>query len=78
VDLLWEGERTVTYRATRLSTANTHGAGDTYSAAALVYLAHGLDLATAVANAHAFVQSAIRRSADWQLGAGHGPIGVGW
>jgi hydroxymethylpyrimidine/phosphomethylpyrimidine kinase len=77
VDLLWDGEHASSYRAKRLDTENTHGAGDAYAAAALTYLAAGADLASAVARAHAFVQAGIRRGADWRLGAGHGPIGVG-
>ncbi len=74
VDLLQAEAAPQTWRARRLATANTHGAGDTYAAACATFLAAGADLATAVARAHAFVQAAIAAGAAWQLGAGHGPV----
>lgn len=73
-DLLAGDAGLVTLPATRLPTANTHGSGDTLSAAIAAHLARGMRLPTAVRRAHAFTQRAIARSASWHLGAGHGPV----
>jgi hydroxymethylpyrimidine/phosphomethylpyrimidine kinase len=74
VDLLFDGERDHIRRVPRLETANTHGSGDTLSAAAAAYLAKGQGMVTTVAQAQQFTHAAIQRGADWQMGAGHGPV----
>jgi len=58
----------------RVETTNTHGSGDTLSAAAAVFLAQGLEMGEALGRAHEFVRGAIVAAADWQLGMGHGPV----
>ncbi len=72
VDLLWDGERELSWRRTRLDTPHTHGTGCTLSAAATAGLARGLPLAEAVDHAVGFVSRAIRTAPG--LGSGHGPI----
>lgn len=62
-------------RAPRIDTINTHGSGDTLSAALAAYLGQGQALDSAVAQAHQFTQNAIAISAEWRLGSGHGPLG---
>lgn len=74
VDLFFAGQQIALLDAERLETANTHGAGDTLSAAVCAFLAQGMDMATAVAHAHAFTQRAIHRAAAWQMGQGHGSV----
>jgi hydroxymethylpyrimidine/phosphomethylpyrimidine kinase len=75
VDLLFDGQQEYIRRVPRLETANTHGSGDTLSAAAAAFLARGeAEVASAVAQAQQFTHQAIRRGADWQIGAGHGPV----
>ncbi|MBK9050223.1 MAG: bifunctional hydroxymethylpyrimidine kinase/phosphomethylpyrimidine kinase [Chloroflexi bacterium] len=58
----------------RVETTNTHGSGDTLSAAAVVFLAQGLEMGEALWRAHEFVRGAIVAAADWHLGTGHGPV----
>ena len=75
VDVVWdaaEGEL-LELRAPRLHTSSTHGTGCTLSAAITAFLARGATPLDAVASAHAFLQTALRRAPG--LGAGHGPLG---
>ncbi len=74
IDLLFDGEREHIRRVPRLATANTHGSGDTLSAAVAAYLAQGATMASAVAQAQQLTRQAIERGALWQMGAGHGPV----
>lgn len=74
VDLLVTGATTRAFAVNAIETSNTHGSGDTLSAATAAFLASGLDLETAVAQARQFTHAAIARAATWRLGAGHGPL----
>ncbi len=74
VDWLVSGATAVAFPVDAIATPNTHGSGDTLSAAIAAYLASGLDLETAVARARQFTHAAIARAATWRLGAGHGPL----
>lgn len=76
VDVLFDGRDCHHFPAARIRTNNTHGSGDAFSAAITVFLAQGVDLATAVQQARQFVQKAIATAVDWRLGAGHGPIAI--
>lgn len=62
------------HEAPRLSTRNTHGTGCTLSAAIAAGLASGLTVRQAVAEAHAYLQHAIRAADTLQVGQGHGPV----
>lgn len=57
-----------------IDTANTHGSGDTLSAAICAFLARGFKMVEAVENAHRYTHKAIRNAAEWRLGRGHGPV----
>lgn len=74
VDLLCSGADVRELRTPFVETANTHGAGDTLSAAAAAFLAAGMGVETAAARAHACAARAVRQAAAWQLGQGHGPV----
>jgi hydroxymethylpyrimidine/phosphomethylpyrimidine kinase len=74
VDLFFDGEKMVRLETAVLDTRNTHGAGDTLSAAVCAYLARGDDMETAVRQAHQFTATAIQNAATWQFCTGHGPI----
>lgn len=74
VDVVWDGSRTTELRAGRLTTANTHGTGCTFSAAIAAQLALGKSHAIAVAAAKDYVTRAIDGAKRWELGAGHGPL----
>lgn len=74
VDVFYDGYSFHELRSPHIDTINTHGAGDTLSAAAAAFLAQGADVETAVRRAHAFTHRAIARAANWRLGGGHGPL----
>lgn len=76
VDLLFDGQSFTEFRQPLIETENTHGAGDTLSAAICAFLAQGVEMKTAVAQAQQFTHRAIQRAAHWQLGGGHGPLGI--
>ncbi|MBP6016136.1 MAG: bifunctional hydroxymethylpyrimidine kinase/phosphomethylpyrimidine kinase [Candidatus Promineofilum sp.] len=77
VDVYGAGDRRVELPQPRLDTINTHGSGDTLSAAICAYRAQGHDCLEAIRRAQTFTHAAIRRGAAWRLGAGHGPLGYG-
>ena len=60
--------------APRLNTVNTHGTGCTLSSAIAAGLGRGLDMASAVTAAHAYLQGAIKAADDLHVGSGHGPV----
>jgi hydroxymethylpyrimidine/phosphomethylpyrimidine kinase len=74
LDLLYDGQQFTWFRSPYLDTPNTHGSGDTLSAAITAYLAQGMETVAAVHHAHYFTTTAIQAAAFWQLGAGHGPL----
>ncbi|MDL2243191.1 bifunctional hydroxymethylpyrimidine kinase/phosphomethylpyrimidine kinase [Bacteroidales bacterium OttesenSCG-928-K03] len=58
----------------RLYTKNTHGTGCTFSSALASFLAHGLDLESAVEKAKDYIYNAIEAGAKYSIGHGHGPV----
>jgi len=62
VDVLYDGETFELLESERIETANTHGAGCTYSAAITAELAKGKSVREAVHTAKAFITEAIRHS----------------
>jgi hydroxymethylpyrimidine/phosphomethylpyrimidine kinase len=75
-DLLYDGERAVTFRAARAPTEHTHGSGDTLAAAIASSLARGRPVEEAVADGKRFITGAVAGS--FPLGAGLGPVGHFW
>jgi len=74
LDVLHAADGLMHLEATRLDTRNTHGTGCTLSSSIAAGLAKGLPLPTAVQQAHAYLQAAIRAADDLTIGAGHGPV----
>ena len=74
VDLLFDGQTFTDFRQPHIETQNTHGSGDTFSAAICAFLAQGITMETAVAQAQQFTHRAIQQAANWRLGGGHGPL----
>jgi hydroxymethylpyrimidine/phosphomethylpyrimidine kinase len=72
VDVLFDGERIVELPARRVHTKNTHGTGCTYASAIAAYLARGLSVEEAVAQAKVYLTAAIEQAYD--VGRGHGPV----
>lgn len=73
-DLFFDRGQVQIWRAPTLETTNTHGSGDTLSAAIAAGLAQGAPLQEAIARARAYTQAALRGGSTWRLGAGHGPL----
>lgn len=67
-------------RAPRVETTNDHGTGCSFAAATAALLARGEAVPAALDGAKQFVHQGLLSSADWKLGAGHGPVGKlgGW
>ena len=74
VDILVEPNAIARLAAERIATQNTHGTGCTLSSAIAAGLAKGLDLATSVREAKAYVTAAIAASDRIAIGHGHGPV----
>jgi len=62
-------------RMPRVATTNDHGTGCTFAAATAALLARGVPVLEALRTAKQFVHDGLMSSADWRLGAGHGPVG---
>jgi hydroxymethylpyrimidine kinase/phosphomethylpyrimidine kinase len=78
-DVVAGPEGTVVLPGERIATGNDHGTGCSLSAAVAAHLALGLDVPEALALAKQFVARALAGGADWELGAGHGPLDhFGW
>ena len=73
-DVLYDGTTVTMLTAEWVDTPNTHGTGCSLSAAIAAKLASGADVATAVAEAKAYVHRALAGAAGWRLGKGHGPL----
>ncbi len=80
VDVIWCAGEVIELRRPRLATVNDHGSGDSLSAALAVALAEpGRSVVDAGRRAIDFVADALRGSAGWRIGAGHGPLDqLGW
>ena len=74
IDLFFDGAQMVRLETAVLDTQNTHGSGDTLSAAVCAFLARGDGMETAVRQAHQFTATAIQNAATWQFSTGHGPV----
>jgi len=74
VDLYFDGTNHMLLASAWIETRNTHGSGDTLSAAVCAFLAKGYDFKSSVRRAHGFTYDAIGRAATWRLGNGHGPL----
>jgi hydroxymethylpyrimidine/phosphomethylpyrimidine kinase len=75
IDVYSDGDKLTELPQPLIDTLNTHGSGDTLSAAICAFVAMGNDWLEAIRRAQAYTHEAIRRGAKWRLGAGHGPLG---
>lgn len=76
-----QGQSPVQYlrlQSQRIATHNGHGTGCTLSSAIASYLALGLPLTEAVAEARSYILGAIAAGADVHTGRGHGPLNHGY
>ncbi len=58
----------------KVDTPNTHGTGCTLSSAIAAHLAKGLSLLQSVVAAKEYMNGAIARGAEFEIGHGHGPV----
>mgnify|MGYP000011278950 FL=1 len=66
--------RTEVYEHATIETRNTHGTGCTLSSAIASFLARGLDMCQAIAQAKDYLSQAIEAGKDVVIGKGHGPV----
>jgi hydroxymethylpyrimidine/phosphomethylpyrimidine kinase len=79
IDVLCHDGVVSVLRGARVSTANNHGSGCTFSAAIAVRLAAGDDVPAAVRHAKRYVTGALRGGRRWRIGGGPGPLDhFGW
>jgi len=73
-DLLYVEGEFHWFSGQRVNTKNTHGTGCTLSSAIASYLALGHSLTSAVKEAKHYIQLAIEKSDELQVGRGNGPV----
>lgn len=76
VDVHFDGDTFTEHTGPRFATGNTHGGGDTMSAAIAAALAKGQSPAEAIAFGKRLIVESVRHS--YPLGAGHGPVSPLW
>jgi len=69
-----ETDEIITLSSNRISTRNTHGTGCTLSSAIASMLAQGLPLNEAIREAKNYINEAIIKGAEYEIGKGHGPV----
>ena len=69
-----ETDEIITLSSNRISTRNTHGTGCTLSSAIASMLAQGLPLNEAIREAKNYINEAIVKGAEYEIGKGHGPV----
>ena len=72
LDVLFDGSGFIEFTEERIDTTSNHGTGCTLASSIAANLAKGEDLPIAVANAKAYVTSAMRAAVP--IGKGHGPL----
>lgn len=80
IDILYNAEtdEIIELKSNRFQTKNTHGTGCTLSSALASYLAQGMSLNEATTSAKNYINSAITNGAEYEIGAGHGPVHHFW
>ncbi|PIE43964.1 MAG: bifunctional hydroxymethylpyrimidine kinase/phosphomethylpyrimidine kinase [Gammaproteobacteria bacterium] len=76
VDVFYNAEKdeTIELVSQRVHSNNTHGTGCTLSSALAANLAQNIELTQAAEAAKKYVNEAIIQGAEYQIGAGHGPV----
>ena len=69
-----ETDEIITLSSNRISTRNTHGTGCTLSSAIASMLAQRLPLNEAIREAKNYINEAIIKGAEYEIGKGHGPV----
>lgn len=69
-----ENDEIIELPSARIHTRNTHGTGCTLSSAIASFLAHGLPMNEAIKLAKDYINQAITKGADYEIGKGCGPV----
>ncbi len=74
IDLFYDGSTFRAYSAPRIPAKNTHGTGCTLASAIAANLVKGLPMQDAIVQAKIYLQGAIERAGELDIGAGAGPL----
>lgn len=76
IDIFYNAEtdETIELKSNRVNTKNTHGTGCTLSSSMAAFLALGFDLNEAAKRAKNYINNAIIKGKDYEIGEGHGPV----
>lgn len=76
IDIFYNAETSeiIELRSQRIATRNTHGTGCTFSSAVASFLAHNLPMSDAVRQAKEYINQAIVKGAEYEIGKGCGPV----
>ncbi len=74
LDFFWDGVDLIVFESEKIISKNLHGTGCVLSSAIASFLALGMKLPKAVANAKRFISEAIARSVEYDVIVGHGPL----
>ncbi len=77
-DTLYDGEEYTRFSVERIAVKNTHGTGCTLSSAITAFLAQGMTLPQAVAQAKSYVTGAIKAADELKAGEGAGSLNHFW
>ncbi len=73
-DFFCDGATFRAYSAPRIATKNTHGTGCTLASAIAAFLVKGLAIEDAIGEAKAYLQGALERASNLNIGSGAGPL----
>jgi hydroxymethylpyrimidine/phosphomethylpyrimidine kinase len=73
-DFYYGGSNFRVYSAPRIAAKNTHGTGCTLASAIAAFLVKGLPMEEAIAQAKIYLQGAIERAGELDIGNGAGPL----
>jgi hydroxymethylpyrimidine/phosphomethylpyrimidine kinase len=74
IDFYYDGSNFRAYSAPRIAAKNTHGTGCTLASAIAAFLVTGPPMEEAIAQAKTYLQGAIERAGELEIGSGSGPL----
>jgi hydroxymethylpyrimidine/phosphomethylpyrimidine kinase len=74
IDFYYDGSNFRAYSAPRIAAKNTHGTGCTLASAIAAFLVKGPPMEEAIAQAKTYLQGAIERAGELDIGSGAGPL----
>jgi hydroxymethylpyrimidine/phosphomethylpyrimidine kinase len=74
IDILYNGNEFIKYKAERIATKNVHGSGCTFASAIAAEIAKDNDIQKSTHIAKAYITTLIKNSKNLKIGHGHGPL----